>query len=186
MSSEVIGATGLTGRYAKALFELADAEKQLDDVASDLGAINAMIQECDDLDRLLRSPVISREDQSRAFEAVLAVAKTGELTRNFCGLIAQKRRLAALPGIIAHYQKLIAQHRGEVTANVVSAQKLSASQLTSIGDALKKAVGSDVSVETEVDASLLGGLIVKVGSRMVDSSLRSRLQQLGLAMKGIG
>lgn len=186
MSSEIIGVAGLTGRYAKALFELADAEKQLDLVATDLESISGMIQESDDFERMLNSPVISREDQSRAFGAVLESAKASELTRRFGGLLSKNRRLAALPGIIAQYQKLIAQRRGEVTAEVVSAKELTKTQLKALGSALKQTIGSDVAINTSVDEDILGGLVVKIGSQMIDSSLKSKLQQLGLAMKGIG
>ncbi len=186
MSSEVVGVTGLTGRYAMALFELAEEENQLDPVAEDLGAIGAMIEGSEDLTRLIRSPIISRDDQARAIAAILVAAKIGQLTRNLVGVVAQNRRLFALPGIIRNYQTLLANRRGETTAEVVSATALTDKQLKAIGKSLKKAMGTKVAVESKIDAGLLSGLVVKVGSRMVDSSLRTKLSQLRLAMKGIG
>ncbi len=181
-----MGATGLAGRYATALFELADADKQLDDVAGDLAAVGAMIESSDDLTRLIRSPVISRDDQARAVMAVLEKAKIGELATKFVGVVARNHRLFALPAMIKGYHALLAARRGEATAEVVSAKKLSDRQLKAIGKSLKSAVGTKVAIDARVDAELLGGLVVKVGSRMVDSSLRTKLGQLRLAMKGIG
>ena len=182
----MIGATGLAGRYATALFDLAESDKLLDRVAKDLGQLGGMIRESGDLTRLIRSPVISREDQGRAFAAILEKAKMSELTRRFVGVVAQNRRLFQLPVMIAAFQALLAQSRGEVSAVVVSAAPLTQTQLNKISGSLKKAIGSDVAVDARVDEGLLGGLVVKVGSRMVDSSLRTKLQKLGFAMKGIG
>jgi F-type H+-transporting ATPase subunit delta len=186
VSSNVIGATGLAGRYATALFELAEADKQLDEVANDLLAIDQMLEKSDDLKRLIRSPVISRDNQGMAMAAVMEAAKARELSRKFIGLVAQNRRLFVLPAMIKAYQALIKVLRGESTAEVVSAKKLSAKQLKEIEDALKNATGTNVSVDASVDESLLGGLIVKVGSRMVDSSLKTKLNQLRFSMKGVG
>ncbi len=186
MSAEMIGATGLAGRYATALFGLAESKKLLDRVAKDLGQLGKMIRESDDLTRLIRSPVISREDQGRAIAAVLKKAKMSELTRRFVGVVAGNRRLFALPPMISAYQAMLASRRGEATAEVVSAKPLTKTQQNKIGRALKKAIGSKVAIDARVDAGLLGGLVVKVGSRMVDSSLRTKLQQLGFAMKETG
>ncbi len=186
MSTEMVGATGLAGRYARALFDLAESDKLLDRVDADLGQIGQMIEASADLERLIRSPVISREDQGRAMDAVLDKAGMCGLTRNFVGTIAQNRRLFALKAMITAYQSLLAAKRGEVTAEVVSVKPLTKKQLNAIRGVLKKAIGSDVSIDAKVDDGLLGGLIVKIGSRMVDSSLRTKLQQLRFAMKGIG
>ena len=186
MSSDVIGATGLAGRYATALFELADADKQLDQVADDLSVLAQMLDESDDLNRLIRSPVISRDAQSAAMTAVMEAAEISELSRKFIGLVAQNRRLFALPAMIKGYQSLLNALRGESTAEVVSAKKLTDSQLAAIKDTLKSATGTNVSVDASVDESLLGGLIVKVGSLMVDSSLKTKLNQLRFSMKGVG
>lgn len=181
-----MGATGVAGRYATALFDLAESEKQFDRVADDLGQLASMIGASADLKRLIRSPVISRDDQGRAMAEVLKKANMSELTRNFVGVVARNRRLFALPSMIAAYQSLLASHRGEATAEVVSARELTKKQLEAIAGQLKKAIGTKVAVSTKVDAGLLGGLVVKVGSRMFDSSLRTKLQRLRFAMKGIG
>jgi len=181
-----LGATGLAGRYATALFGLAETESQLDRVADDLGEIAAMIESSADLKRLIRSPVISRDDQGRAMAEVLKKAGISELVRNFVSVVARNRRLFALPSMIAAYRSLLAARRGEATAEVVSARELTKKQLEAIAAQLKKAIGTKVAVNTKVDAGLLGGLVVKVGSRMFDSSLRTKLQRLRFAMKGIG
>jgi len=186
VSAEHIGATGVAGRYATALFDLAETGNVLDRVAKDLAHIAAMIEASDDLARLIRSPVISRDDQGAAMAGVLEKAKMDALTRNFVGIVARNRRLFALPAMIAAFQALLAGRRGEATAEVTSAQPLTKKQLDAIGGALKKAVGSDIAVDAKVDPGILGGLMVKIGSRMVDSSLRTKLQHLHFAMKGIG
>ena len=186
VSSNVIGATGLSGRYATALFDLADEVKALDDVANDLASVGVMIQESDDLQRLIRSPIISRDDQLGAMDAVLEASGVGQLTRNFIGVVTRNRRLFALPGMIKDYQALLAAARGEATAEVTSAQQLSDAQISAVEDSIKQAMGTKVAIDAKVDESLLGGLIVKVGSRMVDTSLKTKLSQLRLAMKGVG
>jgi len=186
VSSDVIGVSGLAGRYATALFELAEADKQLDQVADDLATIQAMLDESSDLHRLIRSPVVSRENQSKGMAAVLENAGIGDLTKNFVGVVADNRRLFALPGMLKGFQALLADRRGETTAEVISAKELSDTQMKALGESLKKATGSKVSIDAQVDEELLGGLIVKVGSLMVDSSLRTKLTQLRFAMKGMG
>ena len=186
MASETSGATGLADRYAAALFELAESDKLLDDVAADLEQVAQLIDDSDDFRRLIRSPVISREDQTRALTAVAEKAGLQDLTRRFLGVLARNRRLFVLPGVIRAFLAMISAGRGETAADVVSAQPLSDAQLSDLRAALKKAVGTDVAVHTAVDPALLGGLVVKVGSRMIDSSLNTKLQQLRLAMKGIG
>lgn len=186
MSAEITGATGLAGRYATALFELAEQEKQLDRVADDLDDLGAMVEASADLKRLVRSPVISREDQGRAMAEILKKAGMSELTRNFVGVIARNRRLFALSSMIGAYRSLLAAARGEATAEVTSARALTKKQVEAIGSQLKKVVGTNVAVNATVDEGLLGGLVVRVGSRMIDSSLRTKLQRLRFAMKGIG
>ena len=139
-----------------------------------------------DLTRLIRSPLIGRELQSKAMFAVLEAAKIGDLTRRFVGVVAQNRRLFALPPMIGAFLGLLATRRGEVTAHVASAQALTPEQTAAVTDSLRKALGSKIVVETKVDPSLIGGLVVRVGSRMVDTSLKTKLQKLQLAMKGVG
>ncbi|MCW8836038.1 MAG: F0F1 ATP synthase subunit delta [Rhodospirillales bacterium] len=186
MSTAASGATGLSGRYAKALFDLAEQEGVVDAVVADLRQIQSMLDESEDLVRLIRSPAISREDQGRAIAAVLERAKASTMTLRFVGVAARNRRLFALPQIIGAFLRIVAERRGEVSAEVVSASKMTAAQTKALDEALKKAVGGKVAIETKVDPSLLGGLVVRLGSRMVDSSLRTKLTQLKLAMKGAG
>jgi F-type H+-transporting ATPase subunit delta len=185
VASASTGVSGLADRYAAALFDLADERKELDTVAADLRQLRDMILGSADLRRLVRSPVLSRTEQARAIGAVADSAGLSQLTRNFLGLIAQNRRLFALPAMIEAYLAQLAARRGEVTAQVVAAQQLTPAQEAAINDQLRKAVGSKVAVDVRVDPSLLGGMIIKVGSRMVDASVRSKLQRLQLAMKGV-
>jgi F-type H+-transporting ATPase subunit delta len=185
VASEGTGISGLADRYAKALFDLADERKALDAVAGDLRQLRAMIEASPDLARLVRSPVLSRGEQAKGIGAVAESAGFSDLTRNFLGLVAQNRRLFAVPAMIEAFLATLAQRRGEVTAQVVAAQELSSAQLNAVNEQLRKAVGSKVAVEVKVDPTLLGGLVVKVGSRMIDASLRSKLNRLQLAMKGV-
>ena len=181
MSVEV---SGLAGRYATALYDLADNGKVIDDVAADLSALGRMIDESDDLRRLVQSPVISREDQTRAIGALVKTSGMQDLTQKFVGTVAQNRRLFVLRQMITAFHAYLAERRGQATAEVTSALELSEKHLSALNDALKSAMGTSVSVETKVDPNLLGGLVVKVGSRMIDTSLRTKLSQLRLAMKG--
>ena len=178
--------SGLAGRYAAALFELADEGKALDAVAEDLVALQQALDESEDLTRLVRSPVLDRDEQWKAMSALLDKMATNDLTRNFLGVVTANRRLFALSGIIRAYLEELASRRGEVTAEVVSAHPLTDFQIKELEDSLKKALGGKVAIAPRVDISILGGLIVKVGSRMIDSSLRTQLQKLKFAMKGAG
>mgnify|MGYP001187199739 FL=1 len=183
MSSDIAGSSGLAGRYATALYELAEADKQLDTVAQDLSAISDMVADSDDLSRLIRSPVIARDDQIAAMDAILTEAGVSELTKRFIGVVAQNRRLFALTGMIKQFQGILARRRGELTAEVTTAQALTDAQRQAIEDGLKKAMGTKVAVDARVDEDLLGGLMVKVGSRMIDSTIKTKLQQLRLSMR---
>ncbi len=185
MTTDVGGVAGLAGRYATALFELAVEHKQLDAVAADLAGLDTLLGESADLQRLVRSPVISREDQMKAVAAILERAGAADLTRRFVGLLAERRRLFALADVIEVFDQLLAAHRGEVRASVVSAKALTAKQSASVRAALRKALGGEVAVDATVDETLIGGLVVRVGSRMVDASLRTKLQRLERAMKGV-
>lgn len=178
--------TGIAGRYATALFELALEQKAADEVAGDLQGLGALIDESADLLRLVRSPVLTRAEQSRAMAAILEKAGVHILTRNFVALVAANRRLFALPGMIRAYQQLLAAHRGEIAGEVISASQLSNAQLDAVRKQLAQAMGQEVQLESTVDESLIGGLVVRVGSRMVDYSLRTKLQNLKVAMKGAG
>jgi F-type H+-transporting ATPase subunit delta len=185
VASKTAGASGLGERYATALYDLADEQKLLDPVADDLRALRRLIDESADLKRLIRSPVLSRAEQGKAIAALAEKAGFQPLVRNILGLLAKNRRLFVLPETIEAYLAELAVRRGEVTAEVVSAQPLSDTQKQSLDERLQRAVGGKVAIETRVDPSLLGGLIVKLGSRMVDASLSSKLQRLQLAMKGV-
>lgn len=186
MPSSKTGASGLAGRYATALFELAAEQNALDAVANDLRALRQLTAESADLARLIASPVIAREQQAKAVTAIAERAGFHAMTRNILGVLAMNRRLFALPGVIDGYLALLAKSRGEVTAEVSSATPLTEAQVAAVTDALRQAIGSKITLDTKVDKRLLGGLVVRVGSRMVDSSLRTKLQKLQLAMKGIG
>lgn len=184
MASESTRVSGLAGRYAKALFELAEDQKQLDRVASDLTQLKHMIAGSPDLVRLIRSPMIGREQQAAAMARIAETADLGPLTRNFVALVSRNRRLFVLDGMIDGYLALLAQARGEMRAEVTAARELSREQVDAVTEQLRRAVGSKVAVDIQVDPAILGGLVVKVGSRMVDSSLRSKLQRLQAAMRG--
>lgn len=172
-------------RYASALFELARDSSSLDATMRDLNQITAMIGASADLARVVRSPVFSSEDQGRAISAVLAKAGIGGLVANFLMLAVRNRRLFAVPSMIEAFRRMLARHKGEVTAEVTSAEPLADRQVAALKQALKEKLGRDVMLEARVDASLIGGLIVKVGSRMIDTSLRTKLNSLKLAMKEV-
>jgi len=176
----------IADRYAGALFELAEAQNALDDVAGDLRTLKAMLHDSADLRRLVGSPVLSRAEQGRAIVAVAKAAGFTDLTTRFLGLAAKSRRLFLSDAVINSYLGRLAARRGERTAEVASAVPLSQAQQDALASALAKTFGGTVAVEVKVDPGLLGGLVVKVGSQMVDSSLKTKLQHLKLAMKGVG
>ena len=174
------------GRYAFALFELAQEQSQLPTIENDLILVQSMLDESPDLQRMVRSPVFSAEDQEKALGALLSRAGISGLTMNFIRLITKNRRLFAVPEMIKAFRSLAAQSRGEAEADVTSAQPLNDSQLQTLKETLKASIGKDVQINAKVDPSLLGGLIVKIGSRMIDSSLRTKLSTLKLRMKEVG
>ena len=178
--------SGVAGRYATALFELGLEANALDQVLNELNSFHEAMDAVDDLARLVKSPVFSAEDQQRAIAAILKQMKIEGLTANFLGLIAKNRRLFAAPDMIKAFRALLARHRGQTCAEVISASKLEPGQVRALREALKAALGKDVELEQKVDGSLLGGLVVKVGSRMVDSSLRTKLNSIKHAMKEAG
>lgn len=185
MASKSTGASGLADRYAAALFELAEQRSALDQVAGDLKSLRAMIESSVDLRRLLSNPVMSRKVQLQAMSALAGKAGFNELTGRFVGVLASNRRLVALSAIIQAFLARLAAKKGEVTAQVVAARALSSQQQDALGAALKKAVGGNVALDLRVDPTLIGGLVVQVGSRMLDASLKTKLQQVQLAMKGV-
>ena len=176
--------SGVPGRYASALFELATEEKATEEVGRQLARFGSAIDQSEDLRRLVRSPVYSSEDQIGALEGVANELGLSGTTINFLKLSAKNRRLPALPDMIKAYATLLASSKGEIAGDVTSAETLSESQLNDLKAALKSSLGRDVALSTRVDSSILGGLIVKVGSRMMDNSLKTKLQTLKIAMKG--
>lgn len=176
----------MAGRYATALFELALEANALDAVKADLDRFDAMITDSPDLLRLVRSPVFSAEDQSKALIAVLQQAGISGVAANFLKLVAANRRLFAVSDMLRGFRALVARHKGEVTAEVTVAEKLSDARLAEIKTTLKAVTGKDVQVDVNIDPTIIGGLIVKLGSRMVDSSLRTKLNSIKHAMKEVG
>ena len=175
--------SGVAGRYATALFELALEQRSVDAVKADLDRFAAMIEENPELARLVKSPVFSADEQGRALTAVLGSAGIGGLAANFLLLVASNRRLFTIGQILKAFRLLVAQHKGEVTAEVTVAEKPSEAHLAAIKDALRAVTKKDVQVDVKVDPAIIGGLVVKLGSRMVDSSLRTKLNAIKLAMK---
>jgi F-type H+-transporting ATPase subunit delta len=177
---------GVAQRYATAMFDLAQEADTLDSIAEELATLQRLLQENADLRDLVSSPLYAREDQAKGLAAVLEKAGATTLLKNFVGLVAQNRRLFALSDMIKAFQGLLARHRGEITASVTSAVVLNDDHLSSLKAALREALGRDVQLQANVDESLIGGLIVKVGSRMIDSSLKTKLSSLKIAMKEVG
>ena len=178
--------TQIARPYAAALFDLSQSEGSVDAVESGLVEIQKLAGESDDFRRFLRSPVISADHKSSAVEAILARANINVTVANFVKVVARNGRLFALPAIIKAFQALAAEGRGEVTADVTSAAPLSSAQLKSLADTLKQKIGKTVTLTEHVDPSLIGGLQVKVGSQMIDSSLKTKLTAMKIAMKEVG
>jgi F-type H+-transporting ATPase subunit delta len=173
---------GVAGRYASALFELARDERAVDAVSDGLDRFDALLTESADLRRLVRSPAFSAEDQVKAIEAVLAKAGIGGIAANFIRLSAANRRLFALPNMIRAYRELVRESKGIVRAEVRLAEKPSDAVLQDIKASLKDVAKAEV--DLRIDPSLIGGIVVKLGSRMVDASLRTKLNSIRLAMQG--
>jgi F-type H+-transporting ATPase subunit delta len=178
--------SGIAARYATALFELAKDDKALKSLEADAEALGAALEASADLRAMIASPVISREDQAAAMAAIAKKMKLSELTANTLALMGSKRRLFVLPQLVADVQARIAAEKGEVTAEVTSAAALSADQTKKLAATLKARVGKDVKLKVAVDESLIGGLVVKLGSTMIDTSVRSKLAALQNAMKEVG
>jgi len=180
------GAGGLAARYAAALLELADTHRTIDRVAHDLTELKAMIGGSEALRSLIRSPILSRDEQGRAMAALVQQAGISDLVRKFVGLVARNRRLFALPQMIEEFLAELARRRGEMRAEITAAKPLSEQQQASLAEAIRRSVGGKVAVDVKVDPALIGGLVVKVGRRMIDSWQKTKLQRLQLAMKGVG
>ncbi len=178
--------SGVAGRYATALFEIARDGQLLDEVERDLREIETVHAHSADFREILANPVYSRNEQGKAIAAIAAAMGLGATTASTLGLMARNRRLFVLPDLLAQVKGLIAAHRGEVTAEVTSAKKLTKAQTEALAATLKQSVGKDVKLDVTVDESLIGGLVVKVGSRMINSSIRSKLAALQNVMKEVG
>jgi len=176
--------SGMAGRYATALFELALENKAVDKVKNDLEAFDALVAASSDLNRLVRSPVFGADEQLRALSAILAKAGIKGLAANFLRVIAANRRLFAARDMIRGYRALVARHKGEVSAQITVAEKLTEKNLAALKSALKSVTGGkDIDLDVKIDPTIIGGLVAKVGSRMVDSSLRTKLNAIKFAMK---
>jgi F-type H+-transporting ATPase subunit delta len=186
VAAENPSVSGVSGRYATALFELARDERCIDTVKADLDSFEVMLAENPDLMRLVRSPVFSAEEQLRALTAVLGRAGISGVTANFLKVLTANRRLFAVADVIRAFTALVAKFRGEATADVTVAESLSDRNLDALKTALKSVTGKDVTLNVKVDPSIIGGLVVKLGSRMVDSSLRTKLNSIKHAMKEAG
>ncbi|KAF0227551.1 MAG: F-type H+-transporting ATPase subunit [Beijerinckiaceae bacterium] len=174
--------SGIAGRYASALFELAREAKALDKVNAALDSFTAMLDGSPDLDRLVRNPVFTADEQVAALTALLAKAKIDGLAANFLKLVAAKRRLFAVRGMIAGYRALVAEEQGIVSAEVTVAAPLSDKNRTAVLQALESQAGKKIALTEKVDPAIIGGLVVKMGSRMIDASLKTKLNAMKIAM----
>ena len=186
MAAEDPSVSGVSGRYATALFELARDEKAIDAVKADLDKFDAMLNESADLKRLVRSPVFAAETQLKALSVVLEKAGISVIPANFLKVLVSNRRLFAVSDVIRAFRALVAKFKGEASADVTVAEPLSDKNLDALKTALKAVSGKDVTLHVKVDPSIIGGLVVKLGSRMVDSSLRTKLNSIKHAMKEAG
>jgi F-type H+-transporting ATPase subunit delta len=186
VAAEDLSVSGVSGRYATALFELARDERSIDAVKTDLDRFDALLNESADLKRLVRSPVFSADAQLKALSAVLDKAGISGISANFLKVLTTNRRLFAIADVIRAYRTLVAKFKGEATADVTVAEALSGKNLDALKVALKSVTGKDVDLNVKVDPSIIGGLVVKLGSRMIDSSLRTKLNSIKHAMKEAG
>jgi F-type H+-transporting ATPase subunit delta len=180
-----VAAAGLPGRYAAALFDLAEADKALDAVAADLAALKTAWDEAPELSALATTPGLGRDAAGKAIGALAQAMGLSDLTARFLGVLAANGRLAELPAVIRQYELMLGAHKGSSTAQVVSAHNLSAKQVKALEAKLKARTGRKMAVDVTVDPSILGGLIVRIGSEQIDSSIKTRLERLGQHMKGL-
>ena len=185
--SETAGiSTGIAQRYATAVFDIAKEGKAIEALESDVAALEAAMTDSADLRTLLTSPLYSREEQSAAIAAIAKKMKLSDTTSNVLALLASKRRLFVMPQLLAVLQDMLAEERGEVTAEVTTAKKLTKAQADKLAKTLKAQVGKSITIKETVDESIIGGLIVKVGSKMIDTSIASKLNALQNTMKEVG
>jgi len=174
----------LAGRYASALFDLARGERQIDAVGRSLDGLASALVDSKDFSELVRSPLVSREDAGKAFAALGTELALDPITTNFLGVLAKNGRKAELRPIIRAFRRFAAEHRGETTAEIVTAYPLKDDQVAALKAQLRARAGRDVNLDTNVDPNILGGIVVKLGSQMIDSSIRTKLNRLASAMKG--
>jgi F-type H+-transporting ATPase subunit delta len=186
VAAEDPSVSGVSGRYATALFDLARDERSIDAVRADLDRFEVMLADSADLKRLVRSPVFSADSQSKALAAVLDEAGISGISANFLKVLTANRRLFVVSDVIRAFRALVARFKGEATADVTVAETLSDKNLDALKTALKSVTGKDVALNVKIDPSIIGGLVVKLGSRMVDSSLRTKLNSIKHAMKEAG
>lgn len=183
MAGEQPIVSGMAGRYATALFELARETNAIDAVKADLERFDTLVAENPDLNRLVRSPVFSAAEQLQALSAVLDRVGIGGLAAKFLKLVTMNRRLFAARDMVRGYRELVALHKGEATAEVTVAERLKDDHIAALKSALKAVSGKDVDLAIKIDPAIIGGLVVKLGSRMVDTSLRTKLNAIRHAMK---
>jgi F-type H+-transporting ATPase subunit delta len=174
----------LAGRYASALFGLARDERQIEAVGSSLAALAQALADSRDFSQLIESPLIDRDDAAKAFAAIAGQLGLDRITSNFLQVLARNGRKKQLQPVIRAFRRLAAEHRGETTAEVVTAHPLKDDQVAALKAQLRARAGRDVAIETRVDPAILGGIKVKLGSQMIDASIRTKLNRLAEAMKG--
>ena len=186
MSEPASISASIAERYATAIFEIAENKKNLDGLETSVADLSVVLAESADFRNLIQSPLISRADQGAAITAIAKKMDLAPALRKALGLMAEKRRLFVLPQLLAALRQLLAEHRNEITADVVSAKALTKAQTEKLASTLTARVGKSVTINATVDANLIGGLVVKVGSKMIDTSIRSKLNSLQNAMKEVG
>ena len=174
----------LAGRYASALFDLARDQRQIESVGNSLDALGQALLDSKEFSELIGSPLVSRDEAGKAFAALAPQIGVDPITGNFLGVLARNGRKRELRSVIRAFRRLSADHRGETTAEVTTARPLSDDQLAALRQQLRTRAGRDVNIEATVDQNILGGIVVKLGSQMIDASIRTKLNRLALAMKG--
>ena len=174
----------LAGRYASALFDLAREQRQIESIGNSLEALSQALVESKEFNELVTSPLVSREDAGKAFEALAPQLGVDPLTANFLGVLAKNGRKGELRNVIRAFRRLAAEHRGETTAEIVTARPLNDDQLAALRQQLRTRAGRDVNIDATVDPDILGGIVVKLGSQQIDASIRTKLNRLASAMKG--
>jgi F-type H+-transporting ATPase subunit delta len=174
----------LAGRYASALFDLARDQRQIDAVGRSLDALNQALADSKDFNELVTSPLVSREEAGKAFAAIAPQLALDPITANFLGVLARNGRKNELRAVIRAFRRLAAEHRGETTAEIVTARPLNDDQIAALKQQLRTRAGRDVNIDAQVDANILGGIVVKLGSQRIDASIRTKLNRLAQAMKG--